>query len=120
MRQIGFTQKFTLLTQEAHLTKNSLLSGFDLLLRANYFQDKDGYFYSSFFHLTIGLERLMKLAVISDYMLKNGYTAPGDRYLRNELGHEIGTMYERMIALSTEYRHGAMQVPSAETDDRGL
>jgi hypothetical protein len=120
MRQLGFTPKFTLLAQEAHLTKNSLLSAFDLLLRANYFQEKDGYFYSSFFHLTIGLERLMKLAVISDYMLKNSYTAPGDKYLRNELGHEIVTMYQRMVTLSPEYRNREMQMPSEDTDDYAL
>jgi hypothetical protein len=45
----------------------------DLLLQANFFQKKDGFFYSSFFDLTIGLERLMKLAVFSDFMLNNSY-----------------------------------------------
>lgn len=120
MRQIGFSPKFTLLAQEAHLTKNSLLSGFDLLLRANFFQGKDGYFYSSFFHLTIGLERLMKLAVVSDYMLKNGYVAPTDTYLKKELGHDIGTMYSRMIALANEYRAQEMLLPSKDSDDLAL
>ena len=61
MNLIGFDRKFTLLTQEAHLAKNTLLSGFDLLLKANFFQDKDGYFYSAFFNLSIGMERLLKL-----------------------------------------------------------
>lgn len=63
MKQIGFDKKFILLAQEAHLTKNTILSGFDLLLKANFFQDKDGYFYSSFFHISIGMERLLKLAL---------------------------------------------------------
>lgn len=47
MNLLGFHKKFSL-AQEAHLTKNTLLSGFDLLLQANFFQDKDGYFYSAF------------------------------------------------------------------------
>jgi hypothetical protein len=37
VHQIGFDKNFSLLAQEAHLAKNTLLSGFDLLLKANFY-----------------------------------------------------------------------------------
>jgi len=99
MRQIGFDKKFTLLAQEAHLTKNTILTGFDLLLKANYFQDKDGYFYSSFFNISIGIERLLKLAVITDYMLMNNYSSPTIKQLKTQFGHDVKTLYSEGVKL---------------------
>jgi len=89
MRQIGFYKKFSLLTQEAHLAKNALLSGFDLLLKANFFQDKDGYFYSAFFHISIGMERILKLAVVTDYMLSNNYQTPTIKQLKKDFSQTL-------------------------------
>jgi hypothetical protein len=109
-----------LLAQESHLTKNTILSSFDLLLKANFFQDKDGYFYSAFFHLTIGLERLMKLAVVSDYMLKNNYTAPTEKYLRKNFGHEINVLYEKTSNLSKEYLLNPIVLPVEDSNDYEL
>lgn len=86
MNHIGFDKKFTLLAQEAHLAKNTLLSGFDLLLKANFFKNTDGYFYSAFFHLSIGMERILKLAVITHYMLGNDYRSPTVKQLKKNLG----------------------------------
>lgn len=120
MQHLGLTREFTLLTQEAHLAKNSILSSFDLLLKANFYQNKDGYFYSSFFHLTIGLERMMKLAVVSDYMLKHNYKAPTDKELRNTFGHALNTMYQHMEKLSAEYTKGEVRSPDKESDDHRL
>ncbi len=103
MKQIGFDKQFTLLAQEAHLTKNMILSGFDLLLKANFFQDKDGYFYSSFFNISIGMERLLKLAVVTHYMLTNNYSTPTIVQLKNKFGHDVKTLYDECVRLMPEY-----------------
>ena len=119
MQFIGSTKKFGYLAQEAHLAKNSILSAFDLLLKANYYAALDGYFYSSFFHLTIGLERLMKLAIVSDYMVKNNLESPGEKYLRS-FGHEIDNLYEKMKDFSFAYGGQQVVTPESETIDYEL
>jgi len=120
MKQIGFDKRFTLLAQEAHLTKNTLLSGFDLLLKANFFQDKEGYFYSSFFHISIGMERLLKLAVITHYMLTNRYATPTVRQLKNEFGHDVKTLYGECAKLMPTYHPERTKQPTLAPEDEGL
>lgn len=120
MKQIGFDKKFTLLTQEAHLTKNTILSGFDLLLKANLFQDKDGYFYSAFFNISIGMERLLKLAVITHHMLTNNYSTPTIKQLKNQFGHDIKSLHGECVKLITKYHPKQAKQPSLETEDQAL
>lgn len=120
MKQIGFDKKFTLLAQEAHLTKNTILSGFDLLLKANFFQNKDGYFYSAFFNISIGIERLLKLAVITNYMLTNQYSTPTIKQLRKEFGHDIKTLYAECIKLTYIYHPHQKKQPTLTSDDQAL
>lgn len=115
---IGMSNTFNLLVQESHLTKNTLLSSFDLLLKANFFQDKEGFFYSAFFHLTIGLERLMKLVVISDHMLKHNYSAPNKKELK-VYGHDLISLYNYTFSLVNEYLNYSFIFPergSSESD----
>lgn len=119
MNQIGFDKKFSLLAQEAHLTKNSLLSGFDLLLKANFFQDKDGYFYSAFFHLSIGIERLLKLAVVTHHMLTNNHQTPTTKQLKG-FGHKINVLYEECIRLKPIYSHPNAVAPTLTANDKDL
>ncbi|KFX80704.1 hypothetical protein [Ralstonia solanacearum] len=119
MKQIGFDKKFSLLAQEAHLTKNTLLSGFDLLLKANFFQDKDGYFYSAFFHLSIGMERLLKLAVVTHHMLTNNYQTPTTKQLKG-FGHKIDVLYEECIRLKPIYSHPNAVAPTLTANDEVL
>lgn len=120
MQQIGFDKKFTLLSQEAHLTKNTILSGFDLLLKANYFQDKDGYFYSSFFNISIGIERLLKLAIVTDHMLKNSYSTPTIKQLKGKFGHDINTLYIECRKLIPRYCKKDGDILSLEAEDQAL
>ena len=117
MRQIGFDKKFTLLVQESHLTKNTILSGFDFLLKANYFQDKDGYFYSSFFSISIGMERLLKLAVITHYMLTNKYATPTVKQLKTKFGHNVKILYGECMKLMPIYHPKQTKL---ETEDQAL
>lgn len=93
MKYLGISNTGSLLIQEAHLANNSLLSSFDLLLKANLYQEKEGFFYSAFFHLTIGLERFLKLFVISNHMLNNNYVAPNKKELKN-YGHNLFDLYK--------------------------
>ncbi|MGF6527639.1 hypothetical protein [Variovorax sp. PvP013] len=120
MKQIGFDKRFTLLAQEAHLTKNTLLSGFDLLLKANFFQDKEGYFYSSFFHVSIGIERMLKLAVITHYMLTNHYATPTVKHLKREFGHDVKTLYGECAKLTLSYRPTRTKQPALTAEDEAL
>ncbi len=120
MKQIGFDKKFTLLAQEAHLTKNSILSGFDLLLKANFFQDKDGYFYSSFFNISIGVERILKLAIITNYMLTNHYSTPTIKQLRNQFGHDIKSLYGECMKLIPVYSPRRTEQPTLNAEDQDL
>ncbi|AEM48651.1 hypothetical protein Acife_2563 [Acidithiobacillus ferrivorans SS3] len=121
MRMIGFDKRFGLLSQESHLAKNALLSGFELLLKANFFQGKEGYFYSTFFHISIGMERILKLAVVTHYMLSNNYQAPTINQLKEEFGHNIATLYNNCIKLRSSYR-GPQQVtmPVLSAEDQAL
>ena len=117
MNQIGFDKRFSLLAQEAHLAKNTLLSGFDLLLRANFFQGKDGYFYSAFFHISIGMERILKLAVVTHYMLTNNYQTPTIKQLKKDFGHDIRTLYGECQKLMSQYRCGPSTLKGGLTSD---
>lgn len=119
MNYIGFDKKFSLLSQESNLTKNTILSGFDLLLKANFFQDKDGYFYSSFFHLSIGMERMLKLAVITHYMLTNNYHTPTIKQLK-KIGHNIQTLYDECQKLMPIYRNPQATQPTRTANDNAL
>ncbi|OWG17555.1 hypothetical protein KDK82_1026 [Delftia sp. K82] len=103
MKQIGFDNKFVLLCQEAYLTKNTILSGFDFLLKANFYQEKDGYFYSAFFNLSIGFERLLKLAVVTDYMLSNEYKTPTIKHLKKCFGHDVNELYLSVLNIKGKY-----------------
>ncbi|WP_221887388.1 hypothetical protein [Xanthomonas cerealis] len=111
-----FSKQFSLLLQEAHLAKNSILSGFDLLLKAEFDADKDGYFYSAFFHLSIGIERILKLAVVVDHMIRNDLKAPTKRQLR-AYGHDIESLLGICDALRATYRPLAKQEKKLEVDE---
>jgi hypothetical protein len=105
MQFIGATKNFSFLAQESFLAKNCILSGFDSLLAANYFCAKDGYFYTAFFNLSIGLERIMKLVIVADYMLKNNMNTPSEQYLRG-FGHKIDVLYQKICEMSSYYGNG--------------
>lgn len=92
-----FGPQFSLLSQEASLTKAALLAGLTSLSKANY--DQKGDFYSTFFQISIGLERLMKIVVIVDYKLHNQLRNPADKQLR-AIGHGIGPAYEKCKELA--------------------
>lgn len=88
---------FSLLQQEGYLTRSSLYTGFSSLSKGNINNNK-GDFYVAFFQLSIGLERLMKLTLILDYMAANELRLPDNKWLKGfshnlvELLQSIGNM----------------------------
>ncbi|WP_336333801.1 hypothetical protein [Pseudomonas putida] len=114
MRDLRFSRTFTLLQQEGLLARTSLLSGIDLLLKANLDETKAGNFYSAFFQLTIGIERLLKLVIITNHMLENNYKPPTDDELRKKYGHNIKSTY--LHALSVRNKWGNEKVIAPEAD----
>lgn len=86
-----FSRHWHLLAQEAELTKALILAGLTSLSSANY--DKKGSFYSMFFQLSAGLERLIKLSIIIDHQADNQLKSPTDKVLRG-FGHKLSTGYE--------------------------
>ena len=63
-----FGERFSLLLQEGYLTRTSLLDGLHSLRKSNIDDDGKGRFYSSFFSLALGFERLMKLIFVVVFM----------------------------------------------------
>ncbi|AJP51164.1 hypothetical protein [Pseudomonas simiae] len=121
MRDLRFSRTFTLLQQEGHLARASLLSGIDLLLKANLDESKIGNFYSAFFQLTIGFERILKLVVITNHMLENNYTPPTDEELRRKYGHNIKSTYLHALKVRNKWGYEKVVAPvSGSVEDKIL
>lgn len=55
--------------------------------------DKKGLYYSAFFELSIGFERLMKLIIIIDYMADNKLSFPEPKAIES-FGHKLNELFE--------------------------
>lgn len=111
MHDLRFSRTFTLLLQEGHLARTSLLSGIDLLLKANLDDRNVGKFYSAFFQLTVGIERILKLVVITNHMLENNYKPPTDEELRKKYGHNIKATYLHALSVRNKWGHEKVATP---------
>ncbi|MWV17580.1 hypothetical protein F3I16_16175 [Pseudomonas sp. L-22-4S-12] len=117
MRDLRFSRTFSLLQQEGHLARTSLLSGIDLLLKANLDEKNIGKFYAAFFQLTIGMERILKLVITTNYLLENSYTPPSDKLLR-KYGHHIKEAYIRALDIHNKWAVEKLSPPlSGSIDD---
>jgi len=81
-----FPPEWHLINQESDLICSCIYNGLNELRRANIHDN--GSFYSVFFNLTIGFERLLKLTLIIDYMQANGLKCPTSNYVRSH-GHDL-------------------------------
>ncbi|MCG9565506.1 hypothetical protein [Vibrio chagasii] len=97
-----FEEEYRLLSQEGHLTKSSLLAGLNAIRRANIDDYGRGYFYSGLFELSIGFERLMKIAVILQHKLENDNVNPTDKQLRS-YGHNISKLYQASSQIANKH-----------------
>ncbi|UVL32982.1 hypothetical protein LOY43_18620 [Pseudomonas sp. B21-041] len=115
MRDFRFSRTFTLLQQEGHLARSSILSGIDFLLKANLDETRIGNFYSAFFQLTIGIERILKLVVITNHMIENNYTPPTDKELREKYGHHIKATYLHALSIRNKWGYEKIAPPVSDT-----
>src|SRR5262245_565743 len=115
-----FSQTFSLLQQEGHLTKHTLLTGFDLLLKANFTDTHIGHYYSAFFQISIGIERLLKLTAITDYMLENNFSPPTDKELKSQYGHKIKTLYSHCIDICNKRSEGTHTLPEENSNEAAV
>lgn len=65
---------------------------------------KARYLFSSFYKSIDGLERIGKLCLIIDYIIKNNGNYPDDDYLKKEIGHDIEKIYQKVLELKQEYK----------------
>jgi hypothetical protein len=99
---IPFNPIFSLLQQEGYLTRSCLRTGLFALKKANL--NNRGDFYVAFFQLSIGLERLMKIILLLDYMAINELRLPDNKWLRRyshnliELLNDVRTIMDRISA----------------------
>ncbi|TKA92033.1 hypothetical protein [Halopseudomonas bauzanensis] len=94
------SESFALFQQEGFLARSSLLAGLNALRKANVDDTNKGLFYSAFFELSIGFERLMKLVLVIDHMANNDLRPMTDQELKNKYGHKIESLYKSCAELN--------------------
>lgn len=88
---MAFSATWYLLEQEGLLAHACLCNGLTALRRAN-LGDKKGLFYSAFFELSIGFERVLKLILIIDHMGQNGLVPPDSKTVE-DYGHKLRSLF---------------------------
>jgi hypothetical protein len=82
----SFPPEWHLIHQESSLVSSCIYQGLTDLRKANI--DNRGLFYTAFYNLAIGLERLIKLTLIIDHMQSNNLSCPTSDDIRR-LGHDL-------------------------------
>lgn len=95
-----FAEPFFLLSREGFIVRSCLCSGLTEIRNANL--DEKGRYYSGFFQLTIGLERMAKLAIILEYMVSNGLSVPASSSVRN-YGHDLERLFATLKKITEKY-----------------
>lgn len=98
----SWPRSFLLLQQEAILAKSSVLSGFEFMIKGGFDDVYKGHYYTAFFQLSIGIERMLKLAIISDHMFRNSYQPPDIKTIK-AYGHDLLALYQRAREISDTY-----------------
>lgn len=84
------------LIREGGIASESFYAGLTALRRANYAQTS---LYShAFFGITIGLERMCKLAILLDSRAAPGGKYPSDAEFRNKYGHDLVKLFAAVDA----------------------
>lgn len=81
-----FTEKERLLANEASLTSSLLGNGLNALRKANIYNK--GLYYQAFFSLSIGVERLLKIIIITQYRSEHNGDFPVDIDMK-KIGHNL-------------------------------
>lgn len=94
---MAFSATWVLLEQEGLLAQACLCNGLTALRRAN-LGDKKGLFYSAFFELSIGFERMLKLVMILDHMARNQLVPPDSKTVEG-YGHRLRSLFDAAKAV---------------------
>src|SRR5438132_492614 len=89
------------LRREAALVRHLVGSGVTALGRANY-ADKTGEYYTAFFGLSIGLERMAKLILVADHAISNSGQMPDEEVVRN-FGHKLVKLMDTIDATTQKH-----------------
>lgn len=81
-----FTEKERLLANEASLTSSLLGNGLNALRKASIYNK--GLYYQAFFSLSIGVERLLKIIIITQYRSEHNGDFPVDIDMK-KIGHNL-------------------------------
>lgn len=108
---MNFSPMWHSLTQEGYLASSCLCTGLTALRNAN-LGNKKGLFYTAFFELSIGLERMMKLLIVLDHLAEHRCVGPDEKILR-KYGHQLLKLWRNAQHLATKYGTKAL-VPLSE------
>lgn len=97
---MAFSNNFFLLQQEGYLIRSCLTAGMTALRNASV-EDK-GAFYTAFFQLSIGFERLMKVILILDYMVSNQLQAPTQQEVK-KYSHDLIKLINSVSIVAQRY-----------------
>lgn len=114
---MSFSPTFVLLQQEAFLARGSLAVGLTALRNATVADKSE--FYSGFFNTSIAIERVMKLIVVTDYMLHHGYRTPSKGNLK-AYGHDLVTLYASCVAAAQRGVVKGVVLPQNQTIEREI
>ncbi|WP_312282584.1 hypothetical protein [Pseudescherichia sp.] len=95
-----FGESFDQLMVESYLASSSLGGGLTALGKCRY-HDR-GSFYSSFFQLSIGLERLFKIIFIINHMVENDLDKPDYKTLK-KFSHNISDIHKHCAAYGSKF-----------------
>lgn len=87
--------------QEAMLVRHLVGSGATSLGRANY-ADQMGEYYTAFFGLSVGLERLSKLIMVVDYAISHSGAMPPETVVR-DFGHKIEALLDHADKIASKH-----------------
>jgi hypothetical protein len=100
---MNFTPEWHALGRESELAAEHLASGVTSLSKSGY--SEKGRYTQAFFSLSIGLERIGKLAIIADYAIENAGKFPDNDVLK-KTGHDIDVLLNHCEILSLKYSKG--------------
>lgn len=97
--------------REAAIASQSISAGLNALRKANY--AATGLYSHAFFSLSIGLERLLKLIFILDYIVENHGKFPDESVLKRKFRHNIALLfsYAQSVDLKMQSRNDRYPLP---------
>jgi len=103
----SWPRSFLLLQQEGILAQSCFLTGFEFMVKGGFDDVYKGHYYTSFFQISIGIERILKLILISHHMFQNSYQPP-DKKTVKAYGHDLTALYQEAIKISYTYDNATL------------